>query len=69
MFVQDDQIRFAARDQRVVRCGAGERAASCTARRSADVGCRDLTCPWHIVRVGSAGCVELLLSVLFPFLS
>jgi hypothetical protein len=30
MFVQDDQIRFAARDQRVVRCGAGERAASCT---------------------------------------
>lgn len=67
MFVQDDQIRFAGKGS---ESGAVRGRKSCimhvpAARPMSGAGTACL--PWHIVRVGSAGCVELLLSVLFPF--
>ena len=67
MFVQDDQIRFAARDQ----SGAAEEEMQHARARPSLGRCRvqGFGLPWHIVRVGSAGGVDLLLSVLFPFWS
>jgi hypothetical protein len=63
MFVQDDQIRFVTRDQSGWQRKELHHAR---ARRSADVGCRDLARLGTSYEWGRRVCVELLLSVLFP---